>query len=71
MTSPQIETAVLTLPTLMRINAAIGVGFGLLSALLTTIVKWRDFNGFELLAILPGAVFFNTVALVFATLVGY
>ena len=63
MTSPQIETAVLTLPTLLRINAAIGAGFGLLSALLTAIVKWQDFNGLELLAILPGALFFNTLAL--------
>lgn len=71
MTSPQIETAVLTLPTLLRINAAIGAGFGLLSALLTAIVKWQDFNGLELLVILPGALFFNTLALLFVTLVGY
>ncbi|MFZ5490117.1 MAG: hypothetical protein AB7S67_10140 [Thiomonas sp.] len=71
MSAPRIDTAVLTLPTLLRINAAIGAGFGCLSALLTVVVKWRDFSGIELLAILPGALFFNTLALLFATLVGY
>lgn len=71
MTAPTIQTAVLTLPTLLRINAAIGAGFGVLSAALTAIVKWREFSALELLAIVPGAVFFNTLALLFATLVGY
>ncbi len=71
MTAPRIDTAVLTLPTLLRINAAIGAGFGVFSAVLTALFKWRDFNALELLAILPGAVFFNALALLFATLVGY
>ena len=71
MHAPQIETGVLTLPTVLRINAAIGAGFGILSACLTAIVKWRDFDVVELLAVLPGAVFFNTLALMFVTLVGY
>lgn len=71
MSTVEIRTAVLTLPTLLRVNAAIGAGFGVINAAVVAIFKGGDFGFWEWLVVLPGAVFFNILALLFVTLVGY
>lgn len=71
MSPVQIHTEVLTLPTLLRINAAIGAGFGVVNAAVVALFKGQDFGLLGWIALLPGAIVFNVIALLFVTLVGY
>ncbi|NNM63014.1 MAG: hypothetical protein HKL99_00100 [Burkholderiales bacterium] len=69
--TPQHLTGILTLPTLLRITAAIGMGVGVVNAAIAVGIYWRELGAGQVLGLFLGAVLFNALALMFATLVGY
>ena len=69
--TPQHLTGVLTLPTLLRITAAIGMGVGVINSAIAVGVYWRELAAGQVLGVFLGAVLFNALALMFATLIGY
>ncbi|MDE2120950.1 MAG: hypothetical protein KGJ64_09670 [Betaproteobacteria bacterium] len=68
---PDHLEGVLTLPTLLRLSAALGAGMGAISGVLALPVSWHQLGAGQALGVLVGAVLFNALALSFATLVGY
>ncbi|MBW4048539.1 MAG: hypothetical protein HIU89_11590 [Proteobacteria bacterium] len=70
MTSQHI-TGILTLPTLLRIMAAIGMGVGVVNSAIAVGIYWRELAPGQVLGLFLGAVLFNALALMFATLIGY
>ena len=69
--TPQHLTGVLTLPTLLRIMAAIGMGVGVINSAIAVGIYWRELAAGQVLGVFLGAVLFNALALMFATLIGY
>jgi hypothetical protein len=69
--TPQHLTGILTLPTLLRITAALGMGVGVVNAVVAVGIYWRELGPGQVLGLFLGAVLFNALALMFATLVGY
>ncbi len=69
--TPQHFTGVLTLPTLLRIMAAIGMGVGVINSAIAVGIYWRELAAGQVLGVFLGAVLFNALALMFATLIGY
>ncbi|SCC95870.1 conserved hypothetical protein [Thiomonas sp. X19] len=69
--TPQHLTGIITLPTLLRITAAIGMGVGVVNAAIAVGLYWRELGPGQVLGLFLGAVLFNALALMFATLVGY
>lgn len=64
-------TGILTLPTLLRIMAAIGMGVGVVNSAIAVGIYWRELAPGQVLGLFLGAVLFNALALMFATLIGY
>ncbi len=71
MRHPDHLEAILTLPTLLRLSAALGASMGAISGLIALPVSWHQLGAGQALGVLLGAVLFNALALSFATLVGY
>lgn len=71
MRHPEHLDGILTLPTLLRLSAALGAGMGVVSGVLALPLSWRQLGAGQALGLLVGAVLFNALALCFATLVGY
>ena len=71
MRHPEHLTAILTLPTLLRLGAALGSGMGVVSGCIALYVYRQQVGVGEALGVLVSGVLFNALALMFATLVGY
>ncbi|OZB42982.1 MAG: hypothetical protein B7X46_13275 [Thiomonas sp. 15-66-11] len=64
-------TGVLTLPTLLRIMAVMGVGIGMVSAAIAIGLYWGQLGPGRALGLFIGGALFNALALMSATLIGY
>lgn len=74
MRHPDHLAGILTLPTLLRLGAALGSGMGVISGLVALgayLVRHELGGPGQALGVLLSAVLFNALALMFATLVGY
>ncbi|OIQ85979.1 hypothetical protein GALL_321800 [mine drainage metagenome] len=64
-------TGVLTLPTLLRIMAVVGIGIGMVNAAIAIGLYWGELGPGRALGLFIGGALFNALALMFATLIGY
>ncbi len=71
MRHPDHLAGILTLPTLLRLAATMGVGLGLLQGVVAVSVYWQRLSAGQALGALIASPLFNALSLMFATLVGY
>ncbi|MBU6440031.1 MAG: hypothetical protein KGJ03_10195 [Betaproteobacteria bacterium] len=71
MRHPDHLAGILTLPTLLRLSAALGSGMGVISGLGALYMYRHELGLGQAPGVLLGGVLFNALALMFATLLGY
>ena len=71
MRHPDHLAGILTLPTLLRLGAALGSGMGVISGLVALFVYHHELGLGQALGVVLSGVLFNALALMFATLLGY
>lgn len=67
----QTMSGVLSLPTLLRITAVMGVGVGMVNAAIAVGIYWGKLDPGEAMGLFIGGALFNALALMFATCIGY